>query len=88
MFPMQELKGVAEERELDLPAVRQVQANKLENSDNWISAILRSDMSILIPSAAIGRAEQVRSLLAYGDMKAVVTKAMEGVKRNRVWCSC
>ena len=36
MFPMQELKGVAEERELDLPAVRQVQANKLENSYDFM----------------------------------------------------
>jgi len=113
------LQGVAEERELDLPAVYcrctkavkineelkslsrkmndawqvvervgQVQADRLEEISEdivRIAAILRSDVSILIPSA-IGRAElavaeQARSLLADGDMKAVVTEAMDGVAK-------
>jgi len=113
------LQGVAEERELDLPAVNcrcskavkineelkslskkmndawqvvervgQVQTDRLEEISEdivRIAAILRSDVSILIPSA-IGRAElavaeQARSLLADGDMKAVVTEAMDGVAK-------
>lgn len=113
------LQGVAEEREVDLPAVncRCIKAVKINEelkslsrklSDAWqvvervgqvqalqmeeisddiirIAAILRADVSILIPSA-IGRteltvAEQAKSLLVDGDIKSVVTEAVDGVAK-------
>ena len=111
------LQGVAEERELDLPAVNcrcakavnineelknlsrklsdayqvvervgQVQEGQLEEIRGdivRIAGLLRSEVSILIPSA-IGKAdqavvEQARCVLADGDLRDVVRDAVDGV---------
>jgi len=113
------LQGVAEEREIDLPAVscrcskavkinEELKSLSRKMSDAWqvvervgqvqavqveeitadiirIAAILRADVSILIPSA-IGRAElvvaeQARNLLADGDIKSVVIESVDGVAK-------
>jgi len=68
--------------------VGQVQASQMEEiSDDIIriASILRADVTILIPSA-MGRselavAEQARNLLVDGDIKSVVTEAVDGVAK-------
>eukprot|EP00092_Neocalanus_flemingeri_P011582 GFUD01012483.1.p1 GENE.GFUD01012483.1~~GFUD01012483.1.p1 ORF type:complete len:359 (+),score=118.49 GFUD01012483.1:64-1140(+) len=66
--------------------VGQVQAGQMEEISQdmvRIAGLLRSEVSILIPSAIdraeLAVAEQARCLLSDGDMRAVVTDAMDGV---------